>query len=234
MHVQRPEIIFQSPAHVVVSGADFGWHLNGVSVHRCHTIRCQAGDVLVGSSAVGGVFGYVAIGGHIWGERHYGSQACYPACRLGANAGRCLRPGDRIEWHEADSGAPLSLLHVDWQNNDAQQDSIFWQPGPEFEELDDNSRQLLGTTRFRVADISRMATKLAGPRLHARRDALESSAPVFPGIVQLLPAGDLVVLQRDCQTTGGYPRVGFLPEEDLRRLAQMPAGSSVRFSVSLG
>jgi len=52
---------------------------------------------------------------------------------------------------------------------------------------------------------------------------------VMPGTVQLTPSGSLIVLMRDCQTTGGYPRVLQLKETSIDVLAQKYTGSRFRF-----
>jgi len=41
----------------------------------------------------------------------------------------------------------------------------------------------------------------------------------------------LLILMRDCQTTGGYPRVLQLSEQALNQLAQKRQGSKLSFSV---
>jgi allophanate hydrolase subunit 2 len=60
--------------------------------------------------------------------------------------------------------------------------------------------------------------------------AIESS-PVLPGTVQLTPQGKLLVLMRDAQTTGGYPRVLQLTGESLNRMSQRKVGTTVDFVI---
>jgi antagonist of KipI len=52
------------------------------------------------------------------------------------------------------------------------------------------------------------------------------STAVTRGTLQLTPAGQLIVLMADHQTTGGYPRIGTVISADMASLAQMPIGSS--------
>ena len=54
---------------------------------------------------------------------------------------------------------------------------------------------------------------------------------VLPGTVQLTPSGKLIVLMRDCQVTGGYPRVLQLSENAINILAQKTTGDQLRFVV---
>jgi allophanate hydrolase subunit 2 len=57
------------------------------------------------------------------------------------------------------------------------------------------------------------------------------TSSVQSGTVQLTPSGDLIVLMRDCQTTGGYARVMQLTEKSINQLAQKPSGLEVAFKL---
>ena len=46
------------------------------------------------------------------------------------------------------------------------------------------------------------------------------TSSVIPGTVQLVPSGRLIVLMKDAQTTGGYPRVFQLTTKSIAILAQ--------------
>jgi 5-oxoprolinase (ATP-hydrolysing) subunit C len=60
------------------------------------------------------------------------------------------------------------------------------------------------------------------------------SAGVLPGVIQLPPSGLPLILSTDAQTIGGYPIVGAVIAADLRWMAQLQPGSTVRLQpVSL-
>ena len=56
------------------------------------------------------------------------------------------------------------------------------------------------------------------------------TGPVVPGTVQLTPSGKLIVLMRDCQTTGGYPRILQLSDKGIRTIAQKLTNENINFS----
>mgnify|MGYP001318151787 FL=1 len=58
------------------------------------------------------------------------------------------------------------------------------------------------------------------------------TSPVLPGTVQLTPAGDMIVLMKDCQVTGGYGRILQVSKEGMSVLAQKRPGESVLFTVA--
>lgn len=54
---------------------------------------------------------------------------------------------------------------------------------------------------------------------------------VMPGTVQLTPSGKLIILMRDCQTTGGYPRIFQLSDTAMNILSQKFTGAMIKFKL---
>jgi allophanate hydrolase subunit 2 len=72
---------------------------------------------------------------------------------------------------------------------------------------------------------------LNGPELPSERGHDILSEGVVPGSIQVPGDGKPIVLGRDCQTTGGYPKIATVISADLDRLAQIPTGQTVRFRL---
>jgi len=68
----------------------------------------------------------------------------------------------------------------------------------------------------------------AGVFAEQRRLNLVSDA-IVPGDIQILGDGTPIVLMRDHQPTGGYPRIATVASADLNRFAQLRPGTDVRF-----
>jgi allophanate hydrolase len=89
-------------------------------------------------------------------------------------------------------------------------------------------------TRFaRDARGNRMGVRLIpdGEGFHSRAGLSILSEIVVPGDIQITGDGTPMVLLAECQTTGGYPRIGTVLPCDLPRVAQAPpgAGLTIRF-----
>ena len=89
--------------------------------------------------------------------------------------------------------------------------------------------QLLGGEFKLAKEHDRMACQLE-PAIDGHALNMITSA-TLPGTVQLTPAGKLMVLMRDGQTTGGYPRILMLDEASLNRMGQKRFGDIVTFSL---
>lgn len=105
-------------------------------------------------------------------------------------------------------------------------------PGPDWDDFSLVSRRLLAEEAWEITPQSnRMGYRLSGPRLvrlkSRERDLL--SHGVLPGVIQVPPDGQPIVLMSDAQTTGGYPKIGVVVSADLPLMAQVRPGARVRF-----
>ena len=102
--------------------------------------------------------------------------------------------------------------------------------GPEYDSLNASQKKQLETKRYTIAkENSRMAYQLEETLANDLEPIITSL--VLPGTVQLTPSGKLIVLMRDCQITGGYPRVLQLSESAINRLSQKFTGSTLQFDL---
>lgn len=101
--------------------------------------------------------------------------------------------------------------------------------GPEFECLSKKSIDTLINQEFSIGINNRMAYYL-NEKIQDGVNSIISSG-VIPGTVQLTPSGQIIILHRDCQTTGGYPRILQLNEKSLNNLAQLKTGDKIIFKL---
>ena len=92
------------------------------------------------------------------------------------------------------------------------------------------------SAEFVVSPLSdRMGVRLQGPRIEHARGYNIVSDGIVAGHVQVPGDGQPIVLMRDRQTTGGYPKIATVISADLDRFAQMRPGTAVRFrAVDVG
>ncbi len=103
-------------------------------------------------------------------------------------------------------------------------------PGPEYDLLKRQHQYQIETILFKVGHLNnRMAYQLE-PSI-AEHKINQITVPVLPGTVQLTPQGTLIVLMRDGQTTGGYPRVLQLCRESVNHLAQLTTANEFKFKI---
>ncbi|QEG22584.1 carboxyltransferase domain-containing protein [Mariniblastus fucicola] len=229
-HFVAPTIHFDSDATICLAGADMQWRVDGQAVRRNQTIQISAGSTLSGSKAISGCRGYIAIHGTIETSQSFGSSSCYLPGKFGGNEGRPFSVGDVLQWTRPTNAT--FPIRVDVLSSESD-DSIPLQPGPEFGWLDEASKQRLLSGEFSIdVNSDRMGARLNGPKLNARQPQLPDSVPLLPGMIQLTPSGQCIVVLQDGQTTGGYPRVGYLNPMAISRLNQTPIGHPFCFEMT--
>jgi biotin-dependent carboxylase-like uncharacterized protein len=102
--------------------------------------------------------------------------------------------------------------------------------GPEYREFDQHSQEAFWRVPWHLDPQSnRMGYRLQGHKLIRATDRELVSHGLLPGVVQVPPNGQPIVLMNDAQTTGGYPRIACIIEADMYHLAQIPLGQPIHF-----
>ncbi|AXF75254.1 biotin-dependent carboxyltransferase family protein [Erwinia tracheiphila] len=102
--------------------------------------------------------------------------------------------------------------------------------GPEYTEFSPESRALFWRSAWQLNPQSnRMGYRLQGSPLIRENPREMLSHGLLPGVVQVPPNGQPIVLMADAQTTGGYLRIACVIEADLYHLAQLRLGEPVHF-----
>jgi antagonist of KipI len=212
-----PHIRFNDACQIAISGADFSWTLNGKPVVLNNVIDIRVNDILRGKMATNGLRGYIAIRGNLKLDKVYDSYATYANAGMGGYQGRYLQKGDVLEWEAiptfTDNTIPI-------------------RPGPEYDYLSDQAKKQLVTDTYTISnDSNRMGMRLLGDPLQSSSYQLANSLPVLPGFIQLPPSGLPMIILQDGQTTGGYPRIAYVPERYFPVLNQIPLGGRFRFRL---
>ena len=183
------------------------------------SVLANPGDSIV-VSAPQHVYGYIGIEGVLQVGTDFESASTYLTAGFGGVEGRTLRRGDVLK--SIGSGRKKNVTVPDRNRMDTMPIRIM--KGPEWDFLKE-----LPEEKLFAVDISsnRMGIRLKGS-LNCDYREVPSSA-VIPGTIQLPSNGQPIVLMNDCQTTGGYPRIGKVVDEDLGKLAQARAGSNIQF-----
>ncbi|MVO18091.1 biotin-dependent carboxyltransferase family protein [Parasedimentitalea huanghaiensis] len=181
--------------------------------------------------AVAGVYGYLHVGGGLETTVKLGARSAHLAAGLGSpvfaddilpvgsdqsigQIGMGLEPSQRFD------GGLLRIV-----------------PSLQTEFFTPEQIHHFETTEFRRDTRGnrmgvRLQTKGAGFQSEAGLSVV--SEVIVPGDVQITGDGAPFVLLSECQTTGGYPRIGTVLPADLPRVAQACAGAVLQFKfVSL-
>lgn len=215
---------FLSETTMCISGGDFSPAINNQPILLNSKISIHKNDILSFGKVNFGVRCYLAVKGGILSDIKLGSRSLFK----NITSNFLLKSGVflPISNLKVDLGTSSSQVKVNKNHFDSKVIQCF--KGPEFEALDIHQQKILFKTVFSVSkDINRMGYKL-NEILENKIPSILTSA-VLPGTVQLTPSGKLIVLMRDCQVTGGYPRVLQVSEESINRLSQKMTADKIQF-----
>lgn len=221
-----PRLKFQSDTAICITGMESQAKINEKPIGNNSYTVVRKNDVLSFGARKFGCRGYVAVFGGFQSERIMESRSFY----------KCITDQQRLKTGDVLKLTDLpiqirrsnSILKTPKAHFESEVIEVF--KGIEYKLLEVGNQNRLFNNEFTISKGSnRMAYQL-DERFENALDPIITS-PVLPGTVQLTPAGQLMILMRDGQTTGGYPRILQLSEMAINRLSQKTPGQTFRFHL---
>lgn len=221
-----PRLKFHSTTAICITGMESQAKINEKPIENNTYVIVRMNDIVSFGTRKLGCRGYLAVLGGFQSEKIMQSRSFYKSI----TEQQRLKTGDFINLSQISIAFKRSnaVLKTPKTHFESLRIEVF--KGIEFEMLGPDHQNKIFTTEFTVSkDSNRMAYQL-DERFENSLEPIITS-PVLPGTVQLTPSGQLMVLMRDCQTTGGYPRVLQLSEMAINRLSQRIPGQIVQFEL---
>jgi biotin-dependent carboxylase-like uncharacterized protein len=221
-----PTLHFLEPTVISVSGAVMHPKLNGNPIKMNISIAIKANDILSFGRLNSGFRAYIAVKNGFLSTSVLGSRSMYKPI---TTTNRII--DNEILEYNKNLGHPQGPnAHVKYNTEIIEGDVLEMYKGPEFRRLSEESQKQLLETSVKVSKLNnRMAYQLEPILENNLKPIL--TGPVLPGTIQLTPSGQLIVLMRNCQTTGGYPRVLQLTEKAINSLSQKTTGNTLKFRL---
>jgi biotin-dependent carboxylase-like uncharacterized protein len=221
-----PTLEFHCHTLICISGADMSLMLNDLSITLNTVTAVKPNDRLSFGKLNYGFRSYLAVSGGFQTEIKLKSRSMYrnitSKLKIEANDSLVVKEFKQPETHK------YAILKYDSEIFSSKLLEVY--KGPEFELLTPQQQNQLCHQKFTISNHNdRMAYQFKERFKNDLKSIITS--PVLPGTVQLTPSGNLIVLMRDCQTTGGYPRILQLKETSINVLSQKFTGQWVQFQL---
>ena len=223
---------------LAITGADFKVKLNQQALHNWETVSLKMGDELsFDGPQMQGTRAYVAIKGGFECPKPFNSACTVKRESLGGfDFGNGLKTGDRLASCVPQVSNQTVNISVYPQlirayNN---HESIICRfiPACQWPLFSSQEQQRFLQQAYRISSESdRMGFRLQGEKLNTYSDGIISEG-IALGAIQVPPDGQPIVLMRDRQTIGGYPKLGTVLSTDIEKLAQAMPGQKVSFELA--
>ncbi|TMU84828.1 biotin-dependent carboxyltransferase family protein [Bacillus sp. BHET2] len=246
-----PVLEFKETTLISICGGDLSPTIDGKPVPLRRSLLIKAGSVLKFGASRNGCRSYLAVAGGFNVPTVMNSKSTYVRAGIGGLDGRPLKAGDALQ-----AGRPLKkesekiidyllpylednhFTEIDWSissefiSSYQQKQAIRIIPGTEYELFSAESQEQFFNKPFKVsAQSDRMGYRLEGPSLSLEEELNMISEAVVFGTIQVPSNGDPIILLADRQTTGGYPRIGYIASVDLPLIAQTKPGDELTFTM---
>ena len=220
---------FHGSCLIVLAGAKAAVQVDGSPIPQYQKLLMKHKSVLETGAMEEGAKIYIGVKGGFQTLKRLGSRSYFREITPQAY----VQKGDQLPYFQAHTSFESGFSAPKWDPQWFQKETLEFFPGPDYSLLSHENREKLLNEEFTVSQFSsRMGTLLV--ELIENNIPELPTNPVYPGTVQLTSGGKLIVLGKDAQVTGGYPRIMFLTELSQAILSQKKTGQKVRFIKKQG
>jgi biotin-dependent carboxylase-like uncharacterized protein len=219
------KMVFELPTRIAFTGAEADIYLNNIQVKSGRIIEVNEDDSIHIRKFRKGQWLYMGIQGGFESEIVADSRSWYPGITPQAK----IEKGDSVCYLSEERFYPVLGSHAKMNQNWFKKSELQVYKGPEWELLSKLSQNRILKKSFTISNlVNRMAYQLE-ETIENNIEPILTSA-VYPGTIQLTPNGNLIILMRDAQVTGGYPRILHVENNSLNMLSQKKPGEKINFS----
>jgi biotin-dependent carboxylase-like uncharacterized protein len=220
-----PVLEFNNETVISITGANLSPLLNNKIIKMNNPIFIKSNDILSFGVLKSGLRSYIAVLGGFKSEKVFGSRSMFKNLTRAVK----LAKNDVLNFNK-DIIFKSSKINLNKTSNIDNKIVVY--KGPEYDTLNSSQKDFISSKKFRISNnYNRMAIQLTDLLSNTLEPIITSM--VMPGTVQLTPAGNLIILMKDCQTTGGYPRILQVEEKSINSLAQLKKDSELWFSLKI-
>ena len=229
-HVGPGFEVGDAPLRAAIVGGDAAIRRgDGEIVPANRSVVLQPGETVALRAPQSAVYAVLALSGGIDVPEVMGSRSTFLRGAFGGLDGRPLAAGDTLRAEAADLALADQELAGDLPYGEGPLRVVL---GPQADYFDDDSLAAFLSGEYRITrESDRMGMRLDGAPLSHVQGYDIATDGVVNGSIQVPGNGLPVLLLRDRQTTGGYPKIASVVSADLPRLGAMRPGDVVRFAA---
>ncbi|MEH7523273.1 biotin-dependent carboxyltransferase family protein [Bacillus sp. JJ1503] len=221
------ELEVLSDHRVVITGADLGAMLDGMSAPLWKSFNVYKGQILKLTKPISGTIAYLIPEGGLYAEELLGSASAYPKGQLGSQLKK-----EMIVYAKVVKSRKFNRgLRTRYIPAYSEELTVKVWPSPHLDRFSLETLNDFFQSAYQMKGGDRMGYLLEGPSLtFINGSDILSEATQF-GTIQVPNNGQPIILMADAQTIGGYSTIGKIVKEDLWKIAQLRRGCKIKFKM---
>ncbi len=230
IEISFSNVIFKANANtqIAITGAICEFFINEIPQKCWHTYNIKVGDIIKIGKILKGSRVYLGVHGGFNIKKEFGSNSTTIKETLGGLNGDRLKKGDILPYNEFYFEHKKRLKEKFIPNYEDELTLRVILSYQENKFLKKQKDKFFSSTYTITNDFNRMGCKLNGEPIESEVDGIISEGIAF-GSIQIPKDGQPIILLKERQTIGGYPKIGTVLSIDCFKLAQMKVGSKIKF-----
>jgi biotin-dependent carboxylase-like uncharacterized protein len=222
------ELVCLRDTQICITGAHLSVKINQQSIAQWRVNCVKEGDTITLGMANKGTRIYLAVNGGFAVPQQFNSAATVVREGIGGFDGRPLSVGQTLTAYSSDTQPLLGLAAADIPNYPNQL-CLNVIKSYQHDQFHTSERERFFLSEYQVSHLAdRMGYRLSGAAIQYPTRTLYSEG-ICEGAIQIPADGQPIIIGKDRQTIGGYPKIGTLLSTDLSRLMQAGTGDRIRF-----
>ena len=220
------ELEATKPTTISVTGADLNFCLNAQPMPIWQTFNIKKGDRLSFPKRVSGQRAYLAVKDGFTIKKEYGSYATTLKEKLGSK----LQKGELLPFH-ASTSQELKRLKPAFIPRYTHHLTLHLLLTYQNDSFSEEEQKKFFNSNYQITlQSDRMGAKLQGEAITPKITGIISEGIAF-GAVQIPKDGQPILLLKERQTIGGYPKIGTVLASDCFKFSQLSVGDTINFKA---
>jgi len=213
---------------IVITGAVCEFFINNIAACIWETHRINVGDIIKVGKLIKGSRVYLGVKNGFDIKKEFGSNATTIKEKLGGISGEKLKNGDILPCKNSNYKYKIRLKdkYVPLYTNELELRVILAYQDNNFQK--EQIKKFFSSTYTVTNEFNRMGCKLSGEPIYCDINGIISEGISF-GAIQIPSDGQPIILLKDRQTIGGYPKIGSVLSIDCFKLAQVKPDCKITF-----
>ena len=230
LEIAFSNVVFKvnAPTQIAITGAICEFFINDIPKKCWETYNVKVGDIIKIAKILEGNRVYLGVFGGFDIKKEFGSNSTSIKENLGGINGDKLKKGDILPFksYKISHNTRLKKEFIPSFDSELTLRVILGYQENNFNE--EEKKKFFSNTFTLTNDFNKMACKLKGEPISCDINGIISEGISF-GAIQIPNDGQIIILLKDRQTIGGYPKIGTVLSIDCFRLSQAREGTKIKF-----